>query len=133
MGKPIKIADSELVIMKALWKHGPLSTNRVITLLSKRQQWNPQTIRTLLKRLSEKGALGVKKAGRQFEYTPLVTQEQLLKQERKNFVNRFYDGTVGTMLASFIEENTLSNDDLERLQSILDEGKDKRDGTKRPR
>ena len=121
MKSPPKISDAELRIMKILWQKHPLTTNEVVNKLAKRSSWSDQTIRTLLKRLVDKKVLRAEKDGRQFKYTPLFTRDQIVKHERRSFLDRFYDGAASRMLAAFIEDESLSDKDLKRLKALLEQ------------
>ncbi|GIQ64934.1 hypothetical protein PACILC2_35020 [Paenibacillus cisolokensis] len=49
-----KISDAEWEVMKVFWAKAPLTANDVIQALEGSKDWNPKTIRTLIKRLVEK-------------------------------------------------------------------------------
>jgi len=83
--------------------------------------WKPNTILPLLSRLVKKGALQYEKNSRVFVYTPLVTESEILAQENSNFLNRFYDGALNSMIVNLLKEDKLSDDDINALRRILDE------------
>ena len=118
-----KIAESEWRIMKILWTDSPKTANEIVELLSKETKWNPRTTKTLLNRLVKKGALGFKKDGRTYLYYPLVSKDECAQKERTSVLNRVYDGALKPLLVSFIEEENLTNGDIEELQKILDQKK----------
>ncbi len=124
-----KISDAELRIMRVLWSRSPLTANEVVKVLSSETDWNHRTIRTLLARLAKKQALGVSKEDREFQYVPLVAEAEVLKSERTTFVRRVYNGAVLPMLAAFLEDEHLSEGDVERLKRILDKRKGADDGS----
>ena len=120
-GKP-EISEAEYQVMKSIWSAGiPLNTNEVVERLEMFTSWKPKTIHTLLSRLVKKGALQYKKDGRVFVYTPLVKESDILAKENDNFLNRFYDGALGSMIVNLLEQNKLSDDDILALRKILDE------------
>lgn len=125
----LKISEAELRIMRVLWTHSPMTANEVVEALSAVVDWNHRTIRTLLARLTKKQALGFSREGREFQYYPLVSQDQVLKSERSTFLRRAYDGAVMPMLAAFLEDEHLSKGDIERLKRILDERQGDDDGS----
>ncbi len=125
----LKISEAELRIMRVLWTHSPMTANEVIGALSSETDWNHRTIRTLLARLTKKQALGFSREGREFQYYPLVLEDQVLKSERSTFLRRAYDGAVMPMLAAFLEDENLSEQDIEQLKAILAKRKGANDGT----
>ena len=120
-GQP-EISEAEYQIMKVIWAESvPISTNEVVEKLASTTSWKPKTIHTLLSRLVKKGALQYEKNSRVFVYTPLVTESEILAQENSNFLNRFYDGALNSMIVNLLKEDKLSDDDINALRRILDE------------
>lgn len=114
-----QISEAEYEVMKVLWKYAPVSTNEVTNTLTKTIDWSPKTIHTLLKRLVQKGAATYKKEGRIFIYTPLVAENEYLKQENDHFLNRFYNGRISSMITNYIGNSKMSKEDLEELRKLL--------------
>ena len=118
-----KISESELEIMKLLWKNSPLSSNDIISALSEDMNWSSQTIKTFLNRLLKKDSIGFEKSGRMYLYYPKVSREEYVKGENKTFLKRVYDGALDMLFSKFIEDENLSDEDIDRLKSLLDEKK----------
>lgn len=114
-----KIADSEWRIMKLLWKKSPQTAGEIIEQLEGHVDWTPKTIKTLLNRLVGKGALGFKKNGRSYLYSPLISESKLKQEETRSFVNRVYDGALKPLLAAFIEDGKLTPEEIKELREIL--------------
>ena len=127
----LKISEAELRIMRVLWTQSPMTANEVVEALSSVVDWNHRTIRTLLARLTKKQALGFSREGREFQYHPQVSEDQVLKSERSTFLRRAYDGAVMPMLAAFLEDEHLSDGEIEQLKAILAKRKGSSDGTVR--
>ena len=64
-----QISEAEYEVMKVIWKYAPISTNDITDKLLQTTSWNPRTIQTLIKRLSDKSAISYEKKGR--SSTPL--------------------------------------------------------------
>lgn len=108
--------------MKIVWKLAPINTNEITELLLKTTSWSPKTIQTLIKRLVTKGALAYEKQGRVFVYKPLVREREYVDQESRSFLKRFYGGEISAMLSAYIENDRLSEAELDRLRSLLEKG-----------
>lgn len=119
------ISDAEWEIMKFIWKHNPTTSEDIITALSDKMNWSAQTIKTFINRLTKKGALGFKKAGRSYLYYPLVSEEICIKAKSKSFLEKVYDGAIGMLFSNFLEEESLSEKEIERLQKLLARKKNK--------
>ena len=107
--------------MKVVWKYAPINTNEITEKLIQTTDWSPKTIQTLIKRLVSKKALTYEKQSRVFVYTPLVKEDEYIRRESNTFLNRFYDGNIISMLASYIEDDKLSEAEIDTLRSLLSE------------
>ena len=114
-----QISEAEFEVMKIVWKSAPINTNEITERLLKTTSWSAKTIQTLIKRLVTKGALTYEKQGRVFVYTPLVEENEYISQQSNSFIKRFYDGDISAMLSSYLENNQLSETELNHLRSLL--------------
>ncbi|MEK4148086.1 MULTISPECIES: penicillinase repressor BlaI [Robertmurraya] len=115
------ISESEWEVMNILWNKSPLTANEVIASLQQTTDWKPKTIRTLLDRLVHKNVVGVNRNQKVYTFYPLYSQDECQRAETESFVKRIYGGAVKSMLVQFIEEESLSDDDIKELRKILDE------------
>ena len=122
MKNSFPISEAEYQVMKLIWAKAPVSTKEVTEILIKESQWKPKTIQTLLSRLVKKGVIGYEKEGRVFVYTPLIKEEDYVEQESSSFLNKFYDGALNSMVVNFLEQDKLTENDIDELKKILDEG-----------
>ncbi|ULM96457.1 penicillinase repressor BlaI [Peribacillus frigoritolerans] len=113
------ISESEWEIMNVLWDKAPQTANDIILSLQESTNWKPKTIRTLLDRLVQKDVVGVNKDQRVYTFYPLYSQEECQRAETESFIKRIYGGTMKSMLVQFIHEDTLSDDDINELRTIL--------------
>ena len=116
-----RISEAEWVVMQVLWSQGGLTANGIVARLAGRVRWNPRTIRTLINRLLNKRAIRFDKEGREYRYSPAVTEDQCTRYERLSFLGRVYKGATKPMLAAFLEEAKLSKKDIAELKAILEE------------
>ena len=122
-----QISEAEFEVMKIVWKHAPISTNDITDRLLRTTSWSPKTIQTLIKRLVTKKALTYEKQGRVFVYTPLVKENEYIDQKSTSFLKRSYDGDITAMLSSYIENDRLSETDIDHLRSLLSRRSEKGD------
>ena len=114
-----QITEAEYEVMKIVWKYAPINTNEITEKLLATSSWSAKTIQTLIKRLVNKGALTYEKNSRVFVYTPLVKESEYISQESNSFLNRYYDGDITAMLPAYIENDKLSETEIETLRSLL--------------
>lgn len=114
-----QISEAEFEVMKIIWKYAPINTNEVTEKLTHTTDWSPKTIQTMLKPLVAKNALTYSKESRVFVYTPLISETEYLRQKRTSFLDRYFHGNMTSMLSSYLEEETLSQKELEELRKLL--------------
>jgi len=115
-----KISDAEWVVMRALWRSSPMTTNQVVDALDDSTHWKPKTIHTLLNRLVRKGALEFERQGREYLFRPLVTAAECEHAATRSFLSRFFDGELAPFLARFLESEKLKPSEIEELKRILE-------------
>lgn len=114
-----QISEAEFEVMKIVWKYAPISTNEITEKLLRTTSWSPKTIQTLIKRLVNKGALTYEKQSRVFVYTPVVDEKEYIGQESRTFLKRYYGGDITAMLSAYIENDKLSETEIDTLRSLL--------------
>lgn len=119
MTKLPQISEAEFEVMKIVWKYAPINTNEITERLVRSTSWRPKTIQTLIKRLVTKGVLTYEKQSRVFVYTPLVQESDYINQESNSFLNRYYGGNITAMLSSYLENDKLSESEINSLRSLL--------------
>jgi BlaI family penicillinase repressor len=115
-----RISDAEWQVMQVLWEKSPLTVKEVIKILSKKTAWKSETIRTLINRLTKKKAIDFEKEGRRHYFYPLLSQEECVKADAESFLARSGAALLKPILATFIEKEQLSDEEIAELQRILD-------------
>ena len=119
--RPTAISEAESIVMQVLWRYGPMRSEEVIETLMGRQQWREPTIKTLLNRLLNKGAILAKKEGRRYVYSPVLTRDDWLSRESKGLLDRLFDGRVAPLVAHFGRHGKLSKRDIAELKRMIAE------------
>ena len=114
-----RVSESEMRVMEVLWQTSPLTASEVINKLDD-TRWNEKTVKTFLNRLLKKNAIGFKKDGRKYAYFPQIERDQLLEQESKGFLDKLFGGDVKELLATFVQNKQLSEEELAYLRNLLD-------------
>jgi BlaI family transcriptional regulator, penicillinase repressor len=118
-----RISGAEWLIMRVLWAKSPATAKDVVAALDEETRWNPKTVLTLINRLVDKGAVGFTKEARTHLYSPKVAERDCVRVESRSFLERVYGGAVQPMLAHFVHEAPLSQQDISELRRLLDEKK----------
>jgi predicted transcriptional regulator len=117
----MQISEAESVVMDVLWRRHPLAAEDVVAALSERQDWQEATIKTLLNRLLNKGAVRAEKQGRRYLYAPVLKREDWVLEESQGLLQRLFDGRVAPLVAHFSEQRKLSRKDISELRKLLEE------------
>ncbi len=126
MPKPVaanlpQISDAEWDVMKVLWDRREASAQDVADALAASRNWSPQTVKTLLNRLTKKGAATYQAQGRKFIYRPAIPRDAAQKSESRSFLTRVFDGAVTPALMHLLKLGRLTREDIEQLKRTLDE------------
>jgi BlaI family penicillinase repressor len=116
------ISESEWTVMEALWKKSPQTASQVARALHKRTGWAQNTVRTLLTRLVEKGALrSADNATGVREFTPAVEREACVRVESESFLQRVFRGAAKPLLVHFASNARLTPDEVRELKRLFDQ------------
>lgn len=124
-----RISDSEWTVMRVFWNRGEATASDAVAALEDETHWKPKTIQTLIRRLVQKGALTYEKLGREFLYRPAVDEKICERAASREFLDRVFQGRLAPFLATFVETNHCSDEDLAELKRLLEDSQT--DGTDR--
>ena len=113
-----QISESELVLMKIIWRNGGSALYSVIMdeLSNEQNEWKKNTVLTLLSRLIDKGYLKSNKIGRRNEYTILVTEQEYQSLQTTVFLKKVYEGNVKGLVNTLLQDSMISSDDLKEIE-----------------
>lgn len=111
---------SEWKVLRAVWER-PRSTARdVCEELEAREGWAASTVKTLLRRLVEKGHLTTREDGPTMVYQAARGLRRSLFQAGEELLGRAREDTVGPLLAHLVKRSDLSSDELAELRSMIE-------------
>jgi BlaI family penicillinase repressor len=113
------ISPAELEVLKILWQHAPQTANQVVEALADASQWHEKTVKTLLNRLVNKGAVSFEKDGRAYLYAPVLQQQDYQHKESQSFIARVFSGRIAPLVAGFAASKTLQATDIDELKQLI--------------
>lgn len=120
----IQISESELEVMKLLWKNGEMTSPQIVEKLLKTSEWKDKTILTLINRLVKKGAVNAKKENsKAFIYSANIDEEEYKVEQSNSLVERLFNGSISLMMSNFVKSNNITDTDIEELKKILESRK----------
>ncbi|WP_017932699.1 BlaI/MecI/CopY family transcriptional regulator [Robiginitomaculum antarcticum] len=114
------ISEAEMHVMDVLWREHPLAAADIAQRLDA-QDWSQRTVKTLLSRLVEKGAVGTKPQGRRFLYSPAVERGTVTGRATRHLADRLFGGRAAPLVAHLAEGKGLSDDDIAELEALIAE------------
>ena len=125
MQEKYNITDAELEIMQVLWKKKQCNLTTIIEELSNNEEKNKNTIKTLIHRLVQKGAIESRKVNtKEVVYIPKINEKKFLSKESNSFLKKFFNGSTERLLLNFVENKKVSKDELKRLIDVLKQDED---------
>lgn len=116
-----KLFDSELKVMAVLWREGDATAKRISDILNEQIGWNVNTTRTVIKKCIQKGAIERREPN--FLCHALISKEEVQAAETDELIDKIYDGSADMLFASLLNRKTLSDDQIERLKRMVEEGR----------
>ena len=114
-----RLPDTELEVMKAVWKFGQGATRPELEGELARLGWASTTINTYLSRLAKKGFLSVAHAPRGNRYTTLVSEEEYQTFDSKAVLDQLY-GSPRNFVAA-LSRGGIKKQEVEQLRDLLNE------------
>ena len=119
-----RLPGSELEIMLTLWHNEtPLTVGEITKILADAHGWKTATVHVLLDRLEERGFVSCDRSGFRHLFDPIITEEEYRRGEERTMIKRFFGGSAKNMIASLLNADGLTDEDLEELSAILQERK----------
>lgn len=116
------ISESEWSIMEALWESSPQTASELTKALRASTNWAENTVRTLLTRLVEKGALRTaENTSGTRTFIPAVKREACVRAESQSFLDRIFGGAAKPLLVHFAQNSKLTAEEIKELKKLLDQ------------
>ncbi len=121
-----KIADSELEILKLMWcENRSMTMPEIRKTLEQVTGWQAPTIKTLLYRLCDKGAVKAEKRHNALDkrdvyyYSAAISEKDYNNYAANSLINKLFGGSAKNLVASLIDGNNLNNDDIAELRTMF--------------
>jgi len=115
-----ELSRAEWKVMKIIWELRKCMAREVYTIAGERHGWTPNTVKTLLKRLVDKGYISATPVGNGFVYRPTESALHTLQSAADNLLTNAIEEVTGPLLAHMVEQVSLDSKDLDALQKLID-------------
>ena len=110
---PAELGELERSILSVVWRKAAINAEQVREELGR--PLKDSTIRTVLRRLEEKGYLTHSVEDRTFVYRPAQTRQRVAGRAVKRIVDWFCEGSVEALLVGMVDSKVLDREELQRL------------------
>lgn len=114
------LSENEWYIMQVLWEKSPSTLREICDALKESRGWTKQAVSSFLKRMLEKGAIGIDRSGKVISYSALWSQEDTILEETQSILDRVYRGDLLLMVSNAVKEQKLSKQEIDELKAVLD-------------
>ena len=126
MAKRPALAKSELEVAKVVWDLGRATVRQVAEAMPRGGELDFKTVQTYLRRLEAKGYVRSQREGRGNVYTSIVRPGTVVREVVGDLVNRLFDGQALPLVQHLIEDQGLTDAEIDQLQATLDKLREKR-------
>lgn len=116
----MRITDNEWAVLEVLWNSEHLALGEVVEQLTPVTGWSRNTVFTYLTRMEKKGLVSIDRS-QDKPYSAAVRREDCAKEERAELLTRVYGGAAGDLVAAFLKETVISQEERDRLRKMLDD------------
>lgn len=117
---PNRISAAESEVMRVLWADSPKTAEDILATLTTNQGWAEGTVKSLLNRLLNKGAIAAEKEGRRFLYRPVIGRDEYVDTESQGLLDRLFDGRLAPLVSHFSKREKLAPQDIAELRRLLE-------------
>jgi BlaI family transcriptional regulator, penicillinase repressor len=115
------LTEAEQRLMEVLWDKGPSTVHQVLQALPAPPALAYNSVLTTIRILEKKGYVQHSKDGRAHVYMPLVGRQEATRSAVRSLVNRFFQNSHELLVLNLLEEKTITEEELKRLNNLLQE------------
>jgi predicted transcriptional regulator len=125
------LSTLENAVMQVVWSKNRVTADDVRIALVKQQDLKDSTVRTILRRLEEKGYAEHDVEGRTYVYRPRIEPHNVAAQQVRGIIDRLCRGSVENLLVGMVDDNLLTPDMLRELAGQIEEAEASQKKTER--
>ncbi len=114
---PAELGELERSVLLIVWRQGAVTADQVREQLDR--PLKDSTVRTVLRRLEEKGYLAHSIEDRAFIYRPAQSRQRVAGRAVKRIVDWFCEGSVEALLVGLVDSKMVGQSELQRLSERI--------------
>lgn len=119
-----KLTPKEEEILSIFWEKGPMFIKELKELYTD-QKLHYNTLSTMVRAMEEKGFIAHEKFGNTFRYYAAVSKEEYSRSTLGRVVKKYFNNSYKKVVSLLVEEENLSVEELKKLISEIEKGKEK--------
>jgi BlaI family transcriptional regulator, penicillinase repressor len=114
-GRPKGLGQVEQMVMDFVWAQGPCSAESCREAIQASRPLKESTVRTILRRLEQKGFVTHEIKGRTYIYRAAEARRNVAVRAVRNIIDRFCGGSAEELVVGMVDNAVIGRDQLERL------------------
>lgn len=119
-----ELGELEREVMQLVWAHAPITAESVRERLGR--PLKESTVRTVLRRLEEKGFATHDVDGRTFMFRPVEDRRKVAAKAVRRIADWFCDGSIEDVLVGIVDAKMLNKKQIEQLSKKIEQAKNER-------
>lgn len=112
-----KLFDAEYKFMTIVWDYEPVNSTELSRLCFEILGWKKSTTFNMIKKLSQKSLIKNEDA----TVVSLVSREEVQKKQSEEIVDKTFNGSLPSFLATFLDNKKLDKNEYDELIKIIEE------------
>ena len=119
-----ELTEGEWTIIQAVWQNEPCAAPTVQETLEANKNWSYSTVKTMMDRMVTKGLLKTERIRNLILYRSAITRTEAQSREITRAIKRAFDGALTPMMQFLLDNDKLSQDELNELEALIKSKKD---------
>ena len=121
--RPKGLGEVEQMVMDNVWAHGPCRAESCREALAATRPMKDSTVRTILRRLEQKGFVAHEIEGRTYIYRATEARQNVAVRAVKSIIDRFCGGSAEELVVGMVNSAVIDRNLLDRLARKVAQGK----------
>lgn len=113
------LTELENEVMQAVWNAGTSTVEAVYRVVSRKRNLKETSVRTLLRRLEQKGYLKHESDGRAYVYRATEPARSLAARAVRQIIDRLCQGSVEELVSGMVDAKVLNETELDKLEKLV--------------
>jgi len=114
-----KLGDLQLAILRVLWQRGEAAASDVHKALLAERNLAVNTIKTMLRKLEDRGVVKHRENGRQFIYTATIKESDVREGMVGDLIRQMFSGNSNALVNHLLQSGDIDASELDALKAHI--------------